>query len=417
MPDNPNNAPNEDARDHDQRLTEAFQLLLTNAFDVVLILDREGVILYASPAIEHFLGYQPDQLLGRGSDEFVHDDDLSNARAMMRGVLENGGRSGYTEFRIRDAEDSWHWVESVAQNLLDHEYIKGIVLNYRDITDRKRTEDALRRSEARYAMAFRNSPDSITITDTKNWNLIEANQGFVDITGYELHDMIGRTAEDIGLWRDVDKRDAFRKMLLENRSVRDFEVELIDKHGNVLTTHVSAELIDIDGESYSLAVTRDVTSVRTAFEELKSTADQLQAERKTLEEKNIALKQVLDTISSDREKYRHELCAEIDNVMMPILERLRRSGDAIPQSALDELEAGIHRITEQDMDDFQNNVSKLTPRELDIMELIKEGLSSKEIAERLGLSDQTIHKHRNTIRRKLQLHNKNINLAAYLRSR
>ena len=407
----------QEGRPSDAQLAEAFQRLIENAFDVLLIIDEEGVIQYASPALEHFLGYDPNAVVGRDSNDFVRDEDLSLARGMVRSILDGGGRSDYTEFRVRHKDGSWHWVEAIAQNLLEHEYIKGIVLNYRDITDRRRTEDALRRSEARYSLAFRSSPDSVTISEVKDWTILEANQGFVDITGYELHEMIGKSPEEIKLWRDVEQRDAFRKILLDEGSIRDFEAEFIDKHGNVLTCHLSAALIEVDGETYSLGVTRDVTSVRTAFEELKATADQLQSERGELKEKNIALKHVLDTLEKDRAEYRHEICAEVDNVLSPIIERLRDAEGGPSAAGLEELTAGLARITRADMDDFQNNLSKLTPRELDILELIKEGLSSKEIAERLGLSDQTIHKHRNTIRRKLQLHNKNINLAAYLRSR
>ena len=69
------------------------------------------------------------------------------------------------------------------------------------------------------------------------------------------------------------------------------------------------------------------------------------------------------------------------------------------------------------MKKFEQNRAKLTPRELDVCELIQKGMSSKEIAEELTLSPQTVHKHRRTIRKKLQLDNKGVNLAAFLRAR
>jgi RNA polymerase sigma factor (sigma-70 family) len=77
----------------------------------------------------------------------------------------------------------------------------------------------------------------------------------------------------------------------------------------------------------------------------------------------------------------------------------------------------LNSVIKDDIDQFQNNLAKLTPRELDICELIQEGKTSKEIAESLGLSPETIHKHRQAIRRKLQIDHRGINLSSYLRSR
>ena len=74
-------------------------------------------------------------------------------------------------------------------------------------------------------------------------------------------------------------------------------------------------------------------------------------------------------------------------------------------------------MVDEDVDEFGDCFSKLTVRELDVCAAIKKGLSSKEIADQLGLSVNTVHKHRQTIRRKLFLNNKEVNLAAFLRFR
>jgi RNA polymerase sigma factor (sigma-70 family) len=84
---------------------------------------------------------------------------------------------------------------------------------------------------------------------------------------------------------------------------------------------------------------------------------------------------------------------------------------------METLETRLNSVIKDDIDQFQNNLAKLTPRELDICELIQEGKTSKEIAESLGLSPETIHKHRQAIRRKLQIDHRGINLSSYLRSR
>ena len=81
------------------------------------------------------------------------------------------------------------------------------------------------------------------------------------------------------------------------------------------------------------------------------------------------------------------------------------------------LETTLTTIVGRDFDQFKSDLAKLTPRELDICEHIREGRSSKDIAALLNISSQTVHKHRQLIRRKLRISNKAVNLATYLRSR
>ena len=99
----------------------------------------------------------------------------------------------------------------------------------------------------------------------------------------------------------------------------------------------------------------------------------------------------------------------------PTLRKLQQDG-RLSHRDVDGLVRGLDEITGKYIDEYRNNVSKLTPRELDILDMIRTGRSSKQIADALGLSSQTVHKHRQSIRRKLQLDHREINLAAYLRS-
>jgi DNA-binding NarL/FixJ family response regulator len=166
-----------------------------------------------------------------------------------------------------------------------------------------------------------------------------------------------------------------------------------------------------------LATVRDVTKQKRAEEELRKTTEQLQREHRELTEKNIALKQILDHIEDDKTAYRHEVAANVENLLRPIITRLEQKDGRLTASEVDILESRLNTIIKEDIDQFQNNLAKLTPRELDICELIQKGKTSKEIADDLGLSPETIHKHRQAIRRKLQIDHRGINLSSYLRSR
>ena len=90
---------------------------------------------------------------------------------------------------------------------------------------------------------------------------------------------------------------------------------------------------------------------------------------------------------------------------------------ALKPDDIDKVRVGLSRILGEEIDDFQNNLSRLSPRELDISEMIKKGMSTKEIASGLDLSPETVHKHRQSIRKKLQIDSRGVSLASYLRTR
>jgi PAS domain S-box-containing protein len=164
------------------------------------------------------------------------------------------------------------------------------------------------------------------------------------------------------------------------------------------------------------ALARDVTERKQAEDLLKQTADELQKQKEILTEKNIALKQILDHIESKTQDYRRKICRNLDEDLLPAMQRLKRKADSAFKGEIEALEVAIKNILSKDLDDFKSRKSKLTPREMDICEMIKNGMSSKQICDQLNLSLVTVHKHREQIRKKLGITNKNINLSTYLRS-
>jgi DNA-binding NarL/FixJ family response regulator len=178
---------------------------------------------------------------------------------------------------------------------------------------------------------------------------------------------------------------------------------------------VSAELIEIGDRPCILAITRDVTQQREAEEKLRELSETLRRDQVEFVRKNVALNEVLQHIDHEKQSYRHEIAANVDNLLRPTLRKLREQG-RLERRDIDLLERGLDEVTGREIDQYKNNVSKLTPREFDILEMIRLGRSSKQIAEALNLSSQTVHKHRQSIRRKLQIDHREINLATYLRT-
>ena len=123
-----------------QASEERFRALIQQGSDIITILSRDATIRYVSPAIERVLGYSVAEIEGQNTFAFVHPDDAPVLADAFRQTLQTPGITLACEFRFRHRDGTWHILEAIGVNLLDHPAVGGIITNSRDITDRKRTE-------------------------------------------------------------------------------------------------------------------------------------------------------------------------------------------------------------------------------------------------------------------------------------
>lgn len=278
----------------------------------------------------------------------------------------------------------------------------------------KRTK---RHAEEILRKAFSTSSESITISRLQDGRFIDANEQFEKVTGLKRDDVVGRTSIELGLWKNSGDRSRLEESLKRDGMVKDFETDFIVADGEVLHCSLSAEILDIGGERCMLATVRDITDTRRSREALAWFDERLQSERQNVVEKEAALKQVLDHMEKDKATFRTGIVSHVSDLLGPIITKLREREGRLRHEDVDRLEQSLKRIVDADVYERQDSFDRLTPREIEICDAIRRGLSSKEIADEFGLSVNTVHKHRQVIRRKLQLNNKEINLAVYLRSR
>jgi diguanylate cyclase (GGDEF)-like protein/PAS domain S-box-containing protein len=130
----------------DQRSQAWFASLVQNASDVILVIELDTTIRFVSPASSRVLGYSPDQLTGTRLSDEVHPDDLARFDARLDVVAKDRDVSGDPmEFRLRHADGRWLQVETQLSNLLEDANVNGIVVNVRDISERKAFEAQLAR--------------------------------------------------------------------------------------------------------------------------------------------------------------------------------------------------------------------------------------------------------------------------------
>lgn len=124
---------------------QRYHALLARSSDLALVCDRDIVIRYATPSVEEMFGYTPDEVVGVSGWAFVHPEDEPRVRAAWEAAFAVAGRHPPLELRVRHRSGEWRWVEERLTNLLDDPSASGMVVNIHDITDRKRTEEELRR--------------------------------------------------------------------------------------------------------------------------------------------------------------------------------------------------------------------------------------------------------------------------------
>jgi PAS domain S-box-containing protein len=127
-------------RESEQR----FRALIENSADGFVLLNARGKLLYTGPPI---LGYEHQEFRGRSVLDLVHPDERPGLRGAFAAFLERPGAVLTSEHRLRHKDRSWRWIEAVSKNLLGDRVIAGIVVNYRDVTERKRLDEQFRQTQ------------------------------------------------------------------------------------------------------------------------------------------------------------------------------------------------------------------------------------------------------------------------------
>jgi PAS domain S-box-containing protein len=129
-----------------QRSEEHFRRLIENSSDIATIVDLNGVNRYQSPSIKHILGYDPEIIVGTNALDRIHPDDVPACREILQWMAEHPGVTRGAEFRYRHQNGGWRVLEARGRTLLSDSPAAGIVINSRDVTERKEAEVFLERA-------------------------------------------------------------------------------------------------------------------------------------------------------------------------------------------------------------------------------------------------------------------------------
>ncbi len=160
--------------------------------EIITLLDAEGCIRYESPSVERILGYCPGGRIGRSLFDFVHADDGAHVREHVAALLQAPGSIISIEFRLLHADGSWVYLEVVGNNLLADPLVGYVVMNARDITQRRQEQERLLLLES----VVQQTSEAIVITDAHleapGPHIVFVNRGFELMMGYTAAEVLGR---------------------------------------------------------------------------------------------------------------------------------------------------------------------------------------------------------------------------------
>ncbi|HXR47118.1 MAG TPA: PAS domain S-box protein [Candidatus Limnocylindrales bacterium] len=193
------------------RREKYFRTLTENTLDILCILSREGNFLYASPSMERVLGYAPAELEGTDSFAHVHPEDLPPVREMFQKAVQQPDGALKIQFRYQQKDGMWKRLELVGQNRLADPDAAGIVTNWRDVTDRWRAEEELRRSEKQYRLLFQDNPNPMWVFDLETLAFLEVNKSAIQHYGYSPEEFLAMKMSDL---RRIEKEEPSQKAAL-----------------------------------------------------------------------------------------------------------------------------------------------------------------------------------------------------------
>ena len=328
-----------------RRSEERFRSLVRYASDIIVILDADGTIAYESPAIERVLGFKPEERIGAAALDFIHPDDVEEVSSALAGLLEEPEGRSLVEYRVRDKEGTWRDFEAIGVNLLHDPVIRGVVVNTRDITERRRAEEALKHSEERFRLLAEKANDMICLhePDGRYSYVSPSSKRLLGYTPNELlrtepyelfHPDDARRIRSEAHTRVLEGQGASTTYRIRKRSgeytwFETLTEPILDEEGNVVRLQTSSRDVS-DRKRAEEALRQSEQLYRAVVEQSAENIFTVDAGTKRILEANAALHRSLGYAADELQKLTlYDIVAHhpegIDNNIRQILERKRYS--------------------------------------------------------------------------------------------
>ncbi|MEN6321018.1 MAG: PAS domain S-box protein [Syntrophaceae bacterium] len=369
--------------------------------------DIGGNMTFVNEAALKIIGYSREELIGMNYRQHVKDEDVKRIFLTFNEVYKTGAPSEIREWNIIAKDGSRRNVELSVSLIKDaHDKPDGFRGIVRDITARKRAQEALRESEEKYR-SLATTADTMYLVDETHRYLF-MNERHLSRFGLPLNKIIGRPYSEFHSEKSTSAFVEKVEHVFETGISVQHEYRS-ERDGRYFIRTLSP-VKSSDGRTITAVtvVSKDITERKQAEEALiKYTSE--------LEDANAALKVLLEQRQKDKYELEEMVLQNVKKNVMPYLEKLKRNRLASEEMIyISIIESNIEKITSTFSHRLSSTYQDLTPREIQIANLIWGGMTTKDIANILNLSTRSIENSRYNIRSKLGLKNKKTNLHVYL---
>jgi PAS domain S-box-containing protein len=391
------------------RVRAMFEGLFEFAPAAILVVNHEGRIIQVNKQTERLFGYSRSELLGTPLEILlperfreIHKEHRRkflaepHVRPMGRELELYGRRKDSSEFHV-----------DIALGPLQIEQDFFVLAVVRDFTEFKKSEAGRLREKSISDATIDNMPGIFYLLD--EWGkLLRWNKNLEQASGYTALEISKMRFLDF--FAGEDKKTMEQSIAVFTKGQTTLEADLTSKDGSKTAHFFTVSRVDIARTQWLVGIGVDITERKGMELALRESAE-------NLSEVNSALKALLRQRDEDRKEFEEAVLLNVKNLILPYFEKLRGSKLENNQKTwLDILETQLREITSPFTRKLTFQQMNLTPTEIRVAAMVKDGKTTKEIAEILGSSEKSISVHRNHIRSKLGLHGKRVNLEAYLAS-
>ena len=248
---------------------ERFRAMIENGLDDISLLDIHGNLLWESPAVVRNLGYPENAFVGQNIFNIVHPEDKAWTNTLYTRLIEVPGSRQEGKFRLQRSDGTWRWVEAIVTNMLDNPSVQAIVVNYRDITERKQAEE-------NYQAIFERAVEGV-FQSSPEGRYINVNPAMARIYGYASPQEMIESIHDIAqqIYLEPQDRTEFTRLFNIDGSVNNFEMKNKRKDGSIIWTSTTARTVrSTDGKLlYYEGFLQDITERKQAEEALHASEE------------------------------------------------------------------------------------------------------------------------------------------------
>jgi PAS domain S-box-containing protein len=250
--------------------------LINNTKDLIYSIDMEFRLVEFNTSIYAFLkGRGIEIYKGMDFRDFVYTGNLDKAKASFQNAMLGEPQVVLFDIPIEHVIQSFEGYFNPIVNDLGK--ILGVSIVIRNISERKKAEDAIKASEEKYAMWFHSNPDLIMVSSIEEGKIIDVNYGFENHSGFKREEIIGKTIAEFNFFVNPNERKKLKKLLMSNKKINNYEAVVKKKSGEEIILLISGEIVKINDEKCLISISRDITKQRNADAQIRQTTERLKA--------------------------------------------------------------------------------------------------------------------------------------------